>query len=550
MLLPRRSTLAPTVAALLLWCGSALAEADPQLQALIDQRQGQLTEDGQRQKDLQALDREQRDLGQQVGKISAEGVQAANNFDAVKQEFLESANQLVEQIDALSGAGADADALQQIEQSADGLLEVLRQLSDAATQAVKAGAADSFDVNINLSSFISQSQFIIVRGASISFAEDSLRRDGDLEDFEIKTLGTVEQRLENLKNDVEELVADGNAVAEQIPVDEIRRFEELREREAQRREELAEIEFRANEKGSGAGVLDAFLDRTNGEVETALSNDAEAGERLQELAEGLAGAGQRLAEIDQELDEINAEINATNEEFDAINAELSAAQDLLSDPAELEERLRGLEEVEQQIRGIAQNGEPSAQVLQQIEDQLAALQEAKDGVRNALDQIANNQIDRDAVQDRIDELSRRRNELGSESGSRFARLQELNLERDNIAALQAELEFLIRNGAPLGDPQQTSLTANDLDSFLNGGGNDSEGPGRVITTAEEIRDFFDQLSQNDPLALGQFGFDADQGRTQNIVGGLNGGLNLIPCPAGSNALPVGTLVSDTAACFL
>lgn len=534
----------------------AQADADPKLQALIDQRAGQESADSQRLTALVATGEERQALEKSLGGASQQAIDATREFKERQTELQQSAQQVEKLIRNLL-ANPDQASADQVK-AVDDASEQFRKVADAVLQSASkvgdVGGADEFKVTLNSTTFIGDVLVLIGVETKVAFAASELERNGDLDQSSIVINGTLAQRLldvsESINNVLDETKAFDDLV---LDLDQAGRLEELRASEDQRNREIQEIKQRQDFDAQGGDVLNAFGERLNGSAGTSdLRGDSQAGDRVRELAEGLAGAGQRLAEIDQrqnELDQIEKDLDQQIREIDERRDEIDF---LLGDQARQEQHRDALENLVGEIDAAIE-----LNIEQGADDALAELEAVRDQVQGRLDSIDDFLANAEPLSDEqrrqlLNEQNRlfeRRNEASGKSGNAFDEFRALELEKQRIAALQGELADLIRRGAPLGDGPPASDASVALDGFL-AGGDDSSDDGIVRTEARERPDILRELGKMDPLGLDQFGFDADQGATEDITGfNGDGGLNLIPCPPGSNALPVGTLVSDTAFCF-
>lgn len=387
----------------------------------------------------------------------------------------------------------------------------------------------------------------------------------------------LQEDLNALASLVERQAKAVNVVEGDIVAKAIDRLAELEAGSDQRDAEQVAIEARRASAGAGGNVIEALVDRLTSDAdegaEGRFAGDEAAGERVQELAEGLAGAGQRLSEIDQEIAALNDRFDQNRQDAAANEAEIS----------EIEANSRSQEDLERLIDDVNKSTEFARQVLDDpalasvADDEIGFVeQQVKDGEERLveLERQLENARERgapaddgglaDFFRDERESLDRKADRLREEREALLA-------ERDAIIGLQGELADLIGNGAPLGDPGQAEAGVGDgksnkdddgpdrkaaanvnLDRFL-GGGNDGITPnGDDAALNGALPDAVQDVAGNDPLALDQFGFDADQGATEDITGfnAAGGNNGLFPCPPGSTAFPPGFLISNIASCFL
>jgi hypothetical protein len=536
------------------------ADADPKLQALIEGTVVRDDVDSRRSAELDATRQEQNRLESSVGGLSPEAVEATKAFNEAQASFQAAAAELQQQVQELAAAPdlVGANDLKQLDEASERLRDLGGEVDARAGEIVDAGGADDFKLTLKTSNFLSETRVLIGQEAAIALARFSLENNGELSESDVRVLGSIAERLEDFGNAIAEVAKDAEEINGPIAdLEEIASLEALRATEADRNREAQDIEDRQQFAAEGGDVLAALGGRLNGDADGAeLKDDQQAGDRVRELAEGLAGAGQRLEEIRQEENELPAigddtdlDIIDIDKRRKQVDLQLADRETQKAVQAKLED---DLERVDALIAQERQNGDPEAAdglkgFRDNLEDTLVRLSDRLEGNKPLSDE------ERAALIEERKQLQARRDLLAERLVEAGRKQRQLNAEAARIAALQGELADLIRRGAPLGGPQDTSTNSAELDGFLQGGG-DSDGLSEQSSDdSDGVREVLEALSRSDPLGLDQFGLDADQGATETILGGVDGGgggVALIPCPPGSNLLPVGTPVSDTALCFI
>lgn len=541
---------------------SARADADPKLQTLIEGRNQQLSADSQRLKELDALDREQSSLNRQLDGVSDAEIEASGKLDDAIADFQAEANEVAVLIDIAASDPDNSTNVDQVTRRVQDLVEKGALLGQTARDASAGGAQPDFGA---VAVFFS-SQVLTIRSNAVV-------RIGNVSAL---VLGNDKANLKDLAEAVRGQAADAGKINEGSPTAADARRRELAAQADARKGERQQIEDRAEQQGSGADVIAALSERLGSDAgETGdLAGDAAAGERVQELAEGLAGAGQRIAELDQAEQKLQ-------DEQDAIAARLEVVRDQLSAFRILEDGKEGLEkfnarsdEILKQSRDFLADearslGNP--ELIEEAEQNLVDIQ----AFRNLLEDFRNDVENSDGEIDpefEVLALEAEVQELVDDIRDLSKKIDDIRKERDAIVALQGELAGLIRDGAPLGDePTAETVAAGsssdedddddgtapktgrnlNLDRFLQDGtatGFDDDGADAA--GEDGAQRILEDAAGNDPLSLDQFGFDADQGATEDITGfnatGAGGGL---VCPANSTAFPPGTPISDLASCF-
>lgn len=306
----------------------------------------------------------------------------------------------------------------------------------------------------------------------------------------------------------------------------------------------------------GEDVQQALDERLRSGSGAPTQNDQDI-DRAQDLATGLADAGRRVDEINKREAEASAKLQANDREIDELLEKEQFAIIAQVEADELGERIENLEkdrataEAERQ-QAIARNdAEAAASAEKKIavfDDTLETAREVQQARENGTlpsrEELRRQQLD---ASSRADDLFDENQELQSE-------LAQLEAERRKIAALQQELAQLVRKGVRLSRGRAPVPAAQvALERFI--GGQAANGPVTDDPTAQPVPDnlgeLLEEVAKNDPLNPNNRGVDGTAGNTDEALGLNNagGGIQLFPCPAGSNRLPAGTLVSDLTICF-
>lgn len=526
------------------------ADATPELRNLIDSQKDRETAEQKRLDGLRQLNREQRRLEDRLDDLSPADRQLAAELENKAREFQQAADQLVRDLenaardsDGFSGADFE-NRLQPLLDQQNRLDQLGDQLGDVADRAENAGIRR---FAFNGATFFTTKALIIRRGLLVSF---TIIQEGDNNLKE-----ELKERLLDQAGTIRNLQGSGAQFDNGPKQDDFKRLDDLRRAEDARRDQIRQIEGVERARRDGDNVLEALGERIRNPDqgnEGQFANNEGARQRVQELARGLAGAGARLQEIRDQLPGLQQQFDQADRELQQREAELREARFLRENRESLEQTLKDVARIRQNL--VDNNEEElkneNSKDGEGIRDLLRQLDAEAERVRNVLERQKRGDIPDEKELDALEEKAKAARDAQAEK--RFEILQKvLKLEKDEkaIAALQAELAFLIRNGAPLGPPKAPPRTA-QLDNFINGGGS-----GGLFTqpVSDGSGEFNVQI--RDPLSPNQFGFESTQGNTENNLGlgnggGITGGFTGIPCPPGSNLLPVGTLVSDTSACFI
>ena len=534
------------------------AKASPKLQALIDGQAGRETSEQKRLQDLKSQNEEQKNLGRQFGDLTQEQKDLARQLEDKAREFDNQASELVQNLqdvaqnaDGFQGQDFENN-LRPLQDQLDKLQELGNQLGDIADQARVEGVRD---FTFNGAVFFSTKVVLVHQGTLVEF---TIIQEGD------NGLGeALKERLLDQAKSVEDLRNKGAEFNNGPQQDDLNKLEQLQENEEARNEEIKQIEQLEDARKNGDNVLAALGERIKnpeqGEV-GQFANDADAQKRVQDLAQGLAGAGPRLNEIAEEKAKLDEQIEQLNQQIDPLDEQRDQLSNLLRDKEDLDQDVRELDELLADVNKGLENlknledisPEERAKILEEGRQFIEKVKAEKQGLLDAGEKqkdLTPQEIEN--IKAQIAGLNDEREKLDNQRGELFDQRGDLIEERNVIAALQAELAFLIRNGAPLHDDKLAANTGSEVDQFVEGR-SDGEGVLAQTTTDGSGEEF--RAPSRDPLSPSQFGFDSTQGNSETTLGlsgdAGGGGISLIPCPAGSNALPVGTLVSNTGVCFI
>lgn len=534
------------------------AKASPKLQALIDGQAGRETSEQKRLQDLKSQNEEQKDLGRQFGDLTQEQKDLARQLEDKAKEFDDQASALIQNLqdvaqnaDGFQGQDFENN-LRPLQDQLDKLQELGDQLGNIAEQARQEGVRQ---FTFNGAVFFSTKVVLIHTGTLVEF---TIIQEGD------NGLGEeLKERLLDQAKSVEDLRNKGAEFNNGPKQDELNKLDQLRENEEARQDEIKQIEGLEEARANGDNVLAALGDRIKnpeqGEV-GQFANDPDAQKRVQDLAQGLAGAGPRLNEIAEEEAKLDEQIEQLNQQIGPLDDQINQLDNLLRDQEDLDEDVRELDELLADVNKGLENlknledisPEERAKVLEEGRQFIEKVKAEKQGLLDAREKqkdLTPQEIEN--IKAELARLNDEREGLDNQRGELFDQRGELVKERNVIAGLQAELAFLIRNGAPLHNDKIAARTS-DVDNFVDGR---SDGEGVLAQNTSDGSDGSGEFRAptSDPLSPSQFGFDSTQGNSESTLGlsGNTGGgnISLIPCPAGSNALPVGTLVSNTAFCF-
>jgi len=464
---------------------TAHADADPKLQALID---GNVA---RQDADQQKLQQVQETLGEfTLLNAGFEGFSESNldDVDQKSRTVLQESDGLTGQIEAVRDRVArlaefpEQATEREVRETKEQIGQVnqqAQQVFEAANDAERAGATSGQQLEIG-SDFVR----IHLDGLKIALDGIEIRIDGsrngnaaNLTDEEAEDVRETAQRAVDNANDA---IGSNKNLKRLFGTDQgqtrVERFRDLDRVANDLVEESNRLKDKLNGQANGSDVLEAFGERLNGQQDSDRANTPEDGQRLQELAEGLAGAGQRLAEIEAEKEAIRDRQAEQNEEIRDVFGQLVDVGFALGDAEQrgnlfgnLDEAIRGvrLRQVQAQIVGDERTATEERRQVEFLEQQKQkivdlAKQEKQNGPSD---------VDKEALEKQLDALQKQLNDLVKADNDATNRLLELDREIAKIAVLQAELADLIRNGAPL-QPAVTGTTGptppSELDVFLAG----------------------------------------------------------------------------------